>query len=78
VRKGVSKDAFDLQVLTEKKILRFAYKLKEQSHDGRVAAFYGFAFGADGHVQLAICFDDEKDLDLARKIWLSLEEQPKL
>jgi len=39
-----------------------------------VAAFYGFVVGANGHIQLAIYFDDEQDKDLAREIWLSVTE----
>jgi hypothetical protein len=77
IRKVISKDSFDVQVMPEKDILRFAYRLKEQADDGRVAAFYGFAFGAEGHVQLGIYFNDEKELELAKKLWLSLDEQPK-
>jgi hypothetical protein len=74
VRKGISKDSFDVQVLREKNLLRLAYRLSEQASDRRVAAFYGFVFGAKGYVQLGIYFDDEKHLELAKKIWLSLEE----
>ena len=75
LQQRISKDAFDIEVEPEKDVVRFCYRLAEKAKDKRVAAFYGFAIGANGHVQLGIYFDDENDLALARKIWLSLREK---
>jgi hypothetical protein len=72
LQEEMSPDAFDIEELREEDVLRFAYRLNEESDDARVAAFYGFAIGSDGHVQLAIYFDDENEIELARSIWRSL------
>jgi hypothetical protein len=73
-QKKIAKEAFDIEQSSDKSVLRLAYRLREKAEDNRVAAFYGFAIGANGHVQLGIYFDDEKDVELARNLWLSLEE----
>ena len=56
------------------KVLLYSYRLHEDAEDRRVAAFYCFAFGETGHVQMAIYFDKEDDASLANKIWHSLNE----
>lgn len=55
-------------------LIRYAYRLEEESHDSRRPAFYCFAIGQNGHVQMAIYFDREDDLATAKQIWRSLEE----
>jgi hypothetical protein len=74
LQEEMSSGAFDIEELREEDVLRFAYRLKEESDDARVAAFYGFAIGSGGHVQLAFYFDDENELELAKSIWRSLAE----
>lgn len=75
LRDSVSPDAFDVEEVTSGEVVRLGYRLDEASDDGRAAAFYGFAVGFDGHVQIAIYFDREGDLNLAKGIWRSLGEQ---
>jgi hypothetical protein len=72
----MSADALDLEELSDDNVMRLAYRLNEESGDQRVAAFYGFVVGTNGHIQIAIYFDDENDKDLAREIWLSVTEGP--
>ncbi|GAA5497214.1 hypothetical protein Rhal01_03407 [Rubritalea halochordaticola] len=55
-------------------ITRYAYRLKEYSEDDRLPAFYCYAFGNLGHVQMAIYFDSEEDIADAMAIWRSLAE----
>jgi hypothetical protein len=74
LRDEMSPDAFDVEDVSDDNVVRLAYRLNEESEDQRVAAFYGFVVGANGHIQLAIYFDDEQDEHLARKIWLSVTE----
>ena len=74
LRRDLNPDAFETDVLEEGGITRFAYRLTENREEGIVHALYAFAIGADGHVQMAIYFDDENDLDLAKEIWRSLDE----
>ena len=64
----MSSDAFDVEEVTEENVLRLRYRLNEESEDRRVAAFYGFAVGVNGHIQLGIYFDDEGDVEQAKQI----------
>ena len=63
LRKDVSPDALDVEDVSEEGVLRLRYRLNEESEDRRVAAFYGFVVGVNGHIQLGIYFDDEGDLE---------------
>jgi len=76
LRAEMSHDAFDVEQVSDEGVLRFAYRLNEESEDQRVAAFCAFAIGASGHVQLAIYLDDEGDVELAKEVWLSVKEEP--
>lgn len=55
---------------------RLAYRLKEDSDDDRVAALYAFTIGEDSHVQLALYFDSEDDVELALELWRSIQAGP--
>ena len=57
-------------------VTRFIYRLTEHREDGIVHALHAFAIGVHGHVQMAIYFDNETDLDLTRQISNSLTETP--
>lgn len=46
--------------------------LKKDSEDSRQPAFYCFAVSSSGHLQMAIYFDDPKDLKNAQTIFASL------
>jgi hypothetical protein len=67
-------DAYDRLTETGEGEIRFSYRLAEDSDDDRQPAFYCFAIGQNGHVQMAIYFDDAEDLDTAKQIWRSLRE----
>jgi hypothetical protein len=75
VRADSSPERFDEVVEEDGGILRYAYRLQEEAHDDRVSAFYGFAFGESGHVQMAIYFDAEDDLKHARALWKGIRER---
>jgi hypothetical protein len=74
LRKDISLDAFDSEVSVDGDVTRFTYRLTEHREDGIVHALHAFAIGVQGHVQMAIYFDNETDLDLARQISNSLTE----
>ena len=38
-------------------------------------ALYTFTFGESGHVMMAIYFDAKEDIDVAKKIWMSIIEK---
>jgi len=74
---SASKDKYDEEFVGEDSLF-YSYRLKENEGDKRVSAFYCFAFGVNGHVQMAIYFDDENDLKWAKQIWKSLKESPNI
>ena len=74
LRRDTSPEAFDYEVLTDGGVMRFAYRLTEPREEGVVHALYAFAIGVNGHIQMAIYFDSENDLELARGIWKSINE----
>lgn len=76
LKQDISDDAFDIEEDVTGSILRFRYRLVEDSDDDRIPAYYCFAVGNSGYVQMAIYFDDENDLSVAESIWKSLEERP--
>ena len=65
-------EAFAEKGATRDGVLFHMYRLAEPSGDKRVAALYGYAFGADGHVQMSLYFDEEKDAVVAESICLSV------
>jgi len=74
LRADTSPDAFDVQSLTHGEVTQYSYRLTERRAEALVHALYGFAIGVSGHVQMAIYFDDEADLETARAICRSLDE----
>jgi hypothetical protein len=73
VRENVSDAAFDIRVEKDQGLTRFSYRLNEERESGVVYALYVFAIADVGHVQMALYFDAEADLDEARAIGKSLE-----
>ncbi len=76
IKEDSAPDAFDVVTESTNGALRYAYRLKEDSEDDRQPAFYCYAIGRDGHVQMAIYFDSPHDLSDAQAIWRSLTESP--
>jgi hypothetical protein len=74
IKQNVSPESFEVQELQDTKVLRFSYRLSENRKEGLVHALYGYAIGQSGHVQMAVYFDRDTSIDLARKIWLSVTE----
>lgn len=75
VVKRASKDRYNEEFI-DRDFLYYSYRLAEDEGDNRMAAFYCFAFGIAGEVQMAIYFDKEEDLKWAKQIWQSLKEIP--
>jgi dihydroorotase-like cyclic amidohydrolase len=63
---------------SDDKHLRWAYLLFEKTKEDERWALYSFTFGKDsGHVQMATYFDDRKDLEKAKQLWMSLQQSEK-
>jgi hypothetical protein len=74
IREDISSNAFEFENEKDQQTLRFSYRLIEEREDNVVQALYCFAIGKNGHMQMAIYFDDESDLRLAKMIWRSVRE----
>lgn len=74
IRDGISPKAFDIQTSQKSHILHLSYRLKEGKDQGAVPAYYCFAVGDTGHVQMAIYLDSEQDAKSAQTICGSLSE----
>ncbi len=74
IRADVSNHAYEIVQDEGSETITYSYRLNEQSLDCRVAAFYGFAIGKDGHVQIAVYFDKESTLPIAQSLLRSLRQ----
>lgn len=74
IKSDISPQAFDIETTPKGEILRLRYRLKEGKEQGAVPAYYCFAVGVTGHVQMAIYLDNEKDSKSAQSICGSLSE----
>ena len=72
VKEGISPKAFDLTEEVEGSVLKCAYRLDEESDDRRLPGFYCYAVGPTDYVQMAIYFDEPRDLEVAKEIWRSV------
>jgi hypothetical protein len=64
--------------LRDTKPLRYGFLLREKpGDDAERWALYTFTFGESGHVQMAIYFDRQQDLEIAKRIWFSITDEPK-
>jgi hypothetical protein len=70
LKADISPDAFEPKDETNGRVKLFSYRLVE---DGQ-KALYGFAVADSGHLQVAIYFDDEADIRVARSVISSLSE----
>lgn len=68
----ISPAAFELRESKAAGIAQLSYRLVEDSVNG----LYGFVIEDDGTLQVAIYFDDESDIDLARTVFDSIKKAP--
>lgn len=69
-------DKSDPRESSDNGIVRYSYRLKEESDDQRAAALYAFSFAENGHLQIAFYFDSEDDATIAYQIHESANQQP--
>ena len=74
LRSESSPAAFDIESITDGNVIRYSYQLTEGEHKKIVNALYCYVIGANGHVQMAVYFDNPSDLVTARAIVTSIEE----
>jgi hypothetical protein len=72
LREDTDPSAFDIVADDLGTTRRFAYRQSEDSDDDRVPALYAFTVAEDSHVQLAVYFDSERDVETALRLWRSV------
>lgn len=72
VRKEESGEAFDTFESDDNGVLRYRYRLFEETNNYQVASLYGFAFSHTSYIQLGIYINDEADYAEALSIFDSL------
>lgn len=70
LKSEISPDAFEPREKQTSAETHFSYRLVENGVNG----LYGFVVTGSGYMQVAIYFDDESDIDIARAIFDSLTE----
>jgi hypothetical protein len=75
IKEDASADRFADRESKAKNLTRFSYRLREDNNDGAVDAVYGFVLNDDGHLQLAVYFDDPSDEVKARQLVDSVTER---
>ena len=74
IQEGTPGEASDVTTETNGALIRHAYRVKDTSQGERRPAFYGFAIGNSGHVQIVVDFDSEGDLATVQGMWRGLRE----
>jgi hypothetical protein len=78
LRQHMSPDADGVEQEQVGATLFYAYRLAEEldqdadEEDQRMPGYYGYAFADSSHVQMAVYFDDEADVEIARALHRSL------
>jgi len=72
IKDMASSERFDEITETDGSLMRFAYRLDEDSEDERQPALQSYVLSPDSELVLAIYFDDPADLDKALQIWRSV------
>lgn len=73
VKRGASPQRFAECESETGGVTRYSYRLRDESEDGRVESVSGSIFNDDGHLQVAVYFDDPDYEDTARRIVDSVE-----
>jgi hypothetical protein len=56
-------------------VTRYSYRLRDENDDGPIESLSGYIFSDQGHLQLAVYFDDPNDEGKARQIVDSVERR---
>lgn len=75
LKQSASPERFAEDESQARNLTRYSYRLRDESPDGPVESLYGFVLNADGHLQLAIYFDDPNDEAEAHQLVKSVAER---
>jgi hypothetical protein len=75
IKKSVSPERFAEQESDANKSTRYSYLLRDKNEVGPVDSLYGFVISDDGHLQMAIYFDNPADEAAARQLVESVAER---
>jgi hypothetical protein len=66
IKSEASPDRFEERKSSRGGLTRYDYRLRDESEDGPVEALYAYVIGDEGHLQMAIYFDDPSVDRIAR------------
>ncbi|MBK7875004.1 MAG: DUF2185 domain-containing protein [Planctomycetes bacterium] len=72
LRSGIPESAFDRVEERAGELVRFAYRVHEPAPDQRRPAFQGLVLAPGHFVDVAVYFDEERDVEHALALWRSL------
>lgn len=75
LKKAASPERFADQETEARSLTRYSYRLRDENEDGPVESLYGFVISDDGHLQIAIYFDNPTDEAEARHLVESVVER---
>ena len=75
IKKHVSPDRFSEFESNADKLTRYVYRLRDENENGIVESLYAYILSDDGHLQMAVYFDNPKDEPKARALAGSVTER---
>jgi hypothetical protein len=74
-KKSAAPERFAEQESQATNLTRYSYRLHDENEDGPVESLHGFVISDDGHLQMAIYYDDPADEAVARRFVESVAER---
>jgi len=75
IKKDASPERFAEDESKAKQVTRYMYRLRDENENGPVESLSAFILNDDGHLQMAVYFDDAKDEAKARALAESVVER---
>lgn len=75
IKKHASPDRFSESESKTNRTTRYVYRLRDENETGIVEALYAHILNDDGHIQMAVYFDNPKDEPIARALADSVTER---
>jgi hypothetical protein len=72
IREDASPDRHDERQRRGRGVTQYSYRLTDENDDGPIECVMGFALTPQGHLEMAITFDDAGDAETAQAIFASI------
>lgn len=75
IKESASPNRFDEHEDRLNNLTQYSYRLRDQNDDGPIESLYGFVISDDGHLQMAVYFDNPADGLVARQLVENVTER---